>query len=157
VDETGEGMPSFARLLEDLFERYRKPNGRPYSNEEVANAIRGTGTHITQSYIWMLRRGDRDDPRGSHIKALAAFFGVPAGYFLDGDVYQSIVDGIRPIPEPRPRPQFMLRRVEAMSSESQQLLSEFVYRLGELEDGQGQGATNTRGCRCAGEDHRCAG
>ena len=144
-------MPSFAQLLEGLFERYRKPNGRPYSNEDVANAIRRTGTHITQSYIWMLRRGDREDPRGSHIKALAAFFGVPAGYFLDREVYQSIVDGIQPIPAPRPKPQFMLRQLEAMSSTSQNLLSAFVSRLGELEDSQGQGAANTDEARWAGE------
>jgi transcriptional regulator with XRE-family HTH domain len=133
-----EDMPSFGHLLEGLFDRRRKPNGRPYSNEEVAAAIRSTGVDISQNYIWCLRKGTRDDPRGSHIKALAQFFDVPAGYFLDHEIYRSIVDEPEPIPMPRARPvvkpQLMLRQLEAMSPESMQLLTDMADRLMQLED-----------------------
>jgi transcriptional regulator with XRE-family HTH domain len=63
------------------------PSGRgPYSNEEVAAAIEEKGgPTISGTYIWLLRRGQRDNPTKKHLEALADFFGVPAAYFFDED------------------------------------------------------------------------
>lgn len=60
------------------------PGGRgPYSNEEVARAIRAQGGDISKQYIAYLRKGERDNPRMHHLEALARFFGVPVAYFFD--------------------------------------------------------------------------
>ena len=77
---------SLADKLEHLFRTVRETARREYSNEEVAAAIaRDQGVTISASYIWYLRTGQRDNPTLKHLNALAAFFGVPAAYFLDDE------------------------------------------------------------------------
>lgn len=62
------------------------PRGRgPYSNEEVAKAVRAQGGDISKQYIAYLRKGERDNPRMHHLEALARFFGVPVAYFFDDE------------------------------------------------------------------------
>ena len=54
--------------------------------DEVAAAIAAKGyEHVSAGYIWALRRGERDNPTIKTVEALADFFGVPPGYFLDND------------------------------------------------------------------------
>src|SRR5262245_27224654 len=58
-----------------------------YTYAEVAEAIRTRGgPTISAMYLWQLRRGVRDNPTRRHLTALADFFGVPPGYFFDGEV-----------------------------------------------------------------------
>jgi transcriptional regulator with XRE-family HTH domain len=38
---------------------------------------------ISAVYIWELRKGVKDNPTKKHMEALASFFGVPSGYFMD--------------------------------------------------------------------------
>ncbi|SDC15093.1 helix-turn-helix domain-containing protein [Actinokineospora iranica] len=61
------------------------PAGRgPFTNEEIAAAIRGEqGIEVSHSAISAWRRGARDNPSFRHLEALAKFFGVPIGYFSD--------------------------------------------------------------------------
>ncbi|MBV9026470.1 MAG: helix-turn-helix transcriptional regulator [Streptomycetaceae bacterium] len=75
---------AFAELLDYLF-REVHPKGRgPYTYAEVAQGIRETsGVTISASAIQQLRTGTNTNPKMQTIKALAAFFGVPAGYFFD--------------------------------------------------------------------------
>jgi transcriptional regulator with XRE-family HTH domain len=55
--------------------------------DEVANAIAGQGgAHLSANYIWMLRKGQRDNPTVRAVESLARFFGVPTAYFFDSDV-----------------------------------------------------------------------
>ena len=124
-------MPSFAELLDGLFRRRRKADGRRHTNDEVAVAIKATGVDISQSYISMLRNGDRVDPRGSHIKALAQYFNVPAGYFLDQETYRSIEDESVSVQVPDQR--VRLRGLGPISQESRQLLESMAQRLSQLE------------------------
>ncbi|MEV0639913.1 helix-turn-helix transcriptional regulator [Streptomyces sp. NPDC050619] len=71
--------------LNSLFETMH-PHGRgPFSNEEVARAIRDQGGDISKQYIAYLRKGERGNPRIHHLDALARFFGVPVSYFFDED------------------------------------------------------------------------
>lgn len=76
---------SFAARLDRLFATVRPP-GRAgeYTYEQVAAGIaeRG-GPTISASYLYLLRRGVRDNPTKRHLEALAFFFGVPVSYFFD--------------------------------------------------------------------------
>lgn len=79
--------PTLADRLNHLFATVRPREGREYSNEHVAAAIGREGAvTISQSYIWALRKGSKDNPTMKHLEALARFFGVPVSYFFDDEV-----------------------------------------------------------------------
>lgn len=79
--------PTLADRLNHLFATVRPREGREYSNEHVAAAIGREGSvTISQSYIWALRKGSKDNPTMKHLEALARFFGVPVSYFFDDEV-----------------------------------------------------------------------
>jgi transcriptional regulator with XRE-family HTH domain len=80
------GSSALADRLNRLFETVHPPGRGPYSNEEVARAIRAEGGDISRAYLSYLRNGDRDNPTLQHLEALARFFGVPAAYFFDDNV-----------------------------------------------------------------------
>nr|WP_157528583.1 hypothetical protein [Kibdelosporangium sp. MJ126-NF4]CEL19366.1 hypothetical protein [Kibdelosporangium sp. MJ126-NF4]CTQ94835.1 hypothetical protein [Kibdelosporangium sp. MJ126-NF4] len=130
-------MPPLADLLNLLFDKRRRPDGRPYSNEDVASAIRAAEGQITQSYIWMLRRGTREDPKISHLKMLADFFEVPSGFFLDPDVYETTLAELSGEPAPDnpdgKLERVMLRRVSEMSPESRKLVISMIRHVSELD------------------------
>lgn len=77
---------SLADKLNHLFATATTRRGHEYSNEQAATAIVATGVTISQSYIWQLRKGRKDNPTFKHLRALAAFFGVPVSYFFDDAV-----------------------------------------------------------------------
>lgn len=88
-DEPSGGSPargSLAWKLNRLFATVH-PSGRgEYSADEVARAIneRGGGS-ISPAYIYLLRKGQRDNPTKRHLELLAAFFGVTPSYFFDDE------------------------------------------------------------------------
>jgi transcriptional regulator with XRE-family HTH domain len=86
---TDESPPDAGRLatrLNHLFATVH-PRGRgPYSNEEVAKAIRAQGGDISKAYLAYLRNGSRNNPTMQHLAALATFFGVSPAYFFDDEV-----------------------------------------------------------------------
>lgn len=75
---------TLAQKLDHLFKTVH-PGGRgEYTYQEVANALQEQGgPTISATYVWQLRRGDRDNPTKRHLEALASFFGVPVSYFFD--------------------------------------------------------------------------
>jgi transcriptional regulator with XRE-family HTH domain len=77
---------SLAGKLNHLFATVIPAGRRPYSTEEVARFITDDGVPISGSYIWLLRKGQRNNPTLRHIVALSKFFGVPPAYFFDDDV-----------------------------------------------------------------------
>jgi transcriptional regulator with XRE-family HTH domain len=77
---------TLADKLNHLFANTTTRGGQEYSNEQAAAAIVATGVTISQSYIWQLRKGKKDNPTFKHLQALAAFFGVPVSYFFDDEV-----------------------------------------------------------------------
>ncbi|MFI6377464.1 helix-turn-helix domain-containing protein [Streptomyces sp. NPDC050546] len=85
-----ETPASLAGKLNRLFATVRPDGGSEYSNEQVAAAIRETGVHISQSYIWQLRKEKKTNPTLRHLQALADFFGVPAAYFFDDQVSEGV-------------------------------------------------------------------
>lgn len=84
---------TLAQRLNHLFATVRPRGGREYSNEQVAAAIGREGVvTISQSYIWSLRKGSKDNPTMKHLEALARFFGVPVSYFFDDEVTGRVND-----------------------------------------------------------------
>lgn len=81
-----ERARELAGKLNHLFANATTRGGQEFSNEHVAAAIVATGVTISQSYIWQLRKGKKDNPTFKHLQALAAFFGVPVSYFFDDEV-----------------------------------------------------------------------
>jgi transcriptional regulator with XRE-family HTH domain len=77
---------SLADRLNHLFDIVHPPGLLPYSNEEVARAVREQGGDISRAYLSYLRNGDRTNPTFQHLQALARFFGVTPAYFFDDDV-----------------------------------------------------------------------
>ncbi len=82
---------SLAWKLNRLFETIHPAGRDEYSPEEVARAINdaGRGT-ISPAYIYMLRKGQRDNPTKRHLELLASFFGVTPAYFFDEEAARRI-------------------------------------------------------------------
>ena len=78
---------TLAARLNRLFAANTRPDGREWTNEQVAKAIQESkyGRTISHTYIWQLRNGVRDNPTLRHLQGLAHFFGVPVRYFVDDD------------------------------------------------------------------------
>ncbi|MFG2059410.1 helix-turn-helix domain-containing protein [Micromonospora sp. NPDC048930] len=85
---------SLADKINNLFDTIRRPDGTPHSNEEVAAAMAKTGgtSTISATYLWLLRRGERDNPTKRHLEALAKFFDVSPAYFFDDAKSRAIAD-----------------------------------------------------------------
>lgn len=78
------GTGSLAAKLNRLVATVHPAGRGPYTNEEIAAAIRGEqGVDLTHSAVSAWRRGTRDNPSFRHLAALAKFFGVPIAYFSD--------------------------------------------------------------------------
>lgn len=89
-DETPD-PPTLAGKIDHLFRTVRAPGGGEHSLEHVARAIAESGgPTISATYLWQLRRGARDNPRMSHLHALAGFFGVDPAYFFPGELREDL-------------------------------------------------------------------
>jgi transcriptional regulator with XRE-family HTH domain len=81
-DEPAPG--TLAAKLDRLFRIVHPPGRGEYTYEEVAAALKAQGgPTISNSYVWQLRKGIRDNPTKRHLEALAQFFGVEPSYFFD--------------------------------------------------------------------------
>jgi transcriptional regulator with XRE-family HTH domain len=123
-----------ADKLNHLFATVHPAERGPYSNEEVAAAIRDRGPTISGTYIWLLRKGDRDNPTLKHLEALAAFFGVPAAYFFDDDAAARIDAELDLLATMRDLGvQRVAMRMAGLSSRSLESIAEVIERVRELE------------------------
>lgn len=144
----GGDASTLADKLNHLFATIRPGGGarREFSNEHVATEIgRASGVAISQSYIWQLRKGKKDNPTLKHLQALADFFGIPAAYFVDSEV-TARVDGQlrtlvaeqarREIDETHHQAALMAMRAGELSPERRRQvmdLLEVVYQLEQAE------------------------
>ena len=126
---------SLAERLNHLF-RTVHPAGRgEYSSEEVASAIaeRG-GPTVSATYIWMLRKGTRDNPTKKHIEALSDFFGVPPAYFFDEESAARIESELAVVAALRDAAVHRVAlRAAGLSSASLAALAEMIDRVRTLE------------------------
>ncbi|WFE40971.1 hypothetical protein [Micromonospora sp. WMMD998] len=154
-------LDTLAARLEYLFDRIRPvpaelgesdEPGRRYTNKEIADKINATapetGVSISAAYIGELRRGVASDPRTSHVRALAAAFGVSSGYFVDDAAARRIQEQITLLSELRRMDvkQVALRQVlvdNGLSARDTQLVEQMVARLRAVTDAGGPGGTST--------------
>ncbi|NEK96595.1 XRE family transcriptional regulator [Modestobacter muralis] len=92
-DQSGSASRTFAQRLDLLF-RATHPAGRDeVGYQEVADAVASAGgPTVTANYLYLLRTGRRSNPRMDLVRALARYFNVPAGYFIDDEVAQNYTD-----------------------------------------------------------------
>ncbi|MDA8303247.1 MAG: helix-turn-helix domain-containing protein [Actinomycetota bacterium] len=87
MSEGAQPGRSFADKLNHLFATVHPRDRRPYSMDEVAAGITEQGGEpVSASYLWMLRKGQRDNPTIKTVEAIARFFGVPTAYFFDDEL-----------------------------------------------------------------------
>jgi transcriptional regulator with XRE-family HTH domain len=126
---------TLAEKLEYLFRTVHPRNRGEYSLEEVAEAIsrRGVST-ISANYLWLLRKGLRDNPTKKHLEALAEFFGVPVAYFFDDelaarvDAQLELLGALRDADVRR-----IAMRAAGLSPESLRTIAATIERLRQLE------------------------
>ena len=71
-----------AQKFETLLERYRRPDGRKWSGQEIDEA---TGGVVTRSYVTNLRKGRIENPGYEKLAAMAKAMGFPPEvWFEDG-------------------------------------------------------------------------
>src|SRR5215207_6374798 len=71
-----------AQKFETLLERYRRPDGRRWSGQEIDEA---TGGVVTRSYVTNLRKGRIENPGYEKMRAIAKAMGFPPEvWFEDG-------------------------------------------------------------------------
>ncbi|HET9516687.1 MAG TPA: hypothetical protein VFO77_03055, partial [Actinoplanes sp.] len=144
-------LDAFADKLSYLFDKIRPtadeladPDevGRPYTNKEIADKINSvsaaSGVKISAAYVGELRRGVADDPRTSHVRALAAAFQVDPAFFLDDKVTRRVQEQITMLTQLREMKvqQVALRTVLAdtgLSPASALIVEQMVARLQEVE------------------------
>jgi transcriptional regulator with XRE-family HTH domain len=126
---------TLARKINYLFETLRRPDGKPYSNEEVAESINERGeTTISGTYLWYLRRGDRDNPTKKHLEVLARFFDVSPAFFFDDHRSRAIAGPSVPAPRPADNPARRVAvRLDGLSPRSLHTVAELIDRVRELE------------------------
>ncbi|MFI9648071.1 helix-turn-helix domain-containing protein [Streptomyces sp. NPDC052040] len=73
-----------AERLDRLF-RSSRPEGRPWTNDEVAARLKQANPklRVSGAYLSALRNGKRERPSPELLAALARFFGVKSAYFFD--------------------------------------------------------------------------
>ncbi len=142
------GGRSLADKLNRLFARHTARSGQEYSNEQVAGAIADTGVTISQSYIWQLRKGKKDNPTFKHLQALAGFFGVPVSYFFDDEVTDRVDERLQSLRDEQTRlneiaggseVRLMAMRAGELSPDRRRLVMELldvVYRQEQAERGE---------------------
>lgn len=121
-------QPSFAELIQHLFETHRRPDGKEYSLTEVCDALDGA---IAPSYLSRLRSGKITNPGRETLVELCRFFKVSPTYFfpelagadLTNEVYQG-----------RPRDITFVFRGDSLDEETAERLQELVKRLKASED-----------------------
>lgn len=150
---------TLAAKLNHLFATRLRPEGKEYSNEQVATAILATKSvkTLSQSYIWQLRNGVKDNPTVRHLQGLANFFEVPVAYFFDDDVSDRVDQQLEEIRAARDQltelaasselQLLAMRAGELSPARRQQVIDllDVVYRLEQAERGDhpiGSGGTN---------------
>ena len=126
---------TLAEKVDRLFQQVH-PRGRgEYSYEEVAEGIRQRGgPTISATYLWLLRKGQRDNPTKKHLEALADFFGVPPAYFFDDaaaarvDAQLELLVALRDAPVRQ-----IALRAHGLSPESLLAIAQMIEHVRQLE------------------------
>jgi transcriptional regulator with XRE-family HTH domain len=134
TDVGPDGRRTLAEKIDRLF-RAVHPADREYTHEEVASAIRKDGgPTISATYLWQLRKGQRNNPTMRHLEALSKFFGVPPAYFFDDEVSAQIDSELSLLASMRDiSVRQVALRASGLSQESIQAIVDMIERVRELE------------------------
>jgi len=126
---------ALAAKLDRLFKTIHPAGRGEYTPDEVAAEIRSRGgPTISSTYLYMLRKGERDNPTKKHLEALADFFGVPAGYFFDDATAARVESELDALVALRDSPvREIALRAAGLSPQSLATIREVVERVRQLE------------------------
>ncbi|MFE9631917.1 helix-turn-helix domain-containing protein [Streptomyces sp. NPDC006463] len=134
ANSDGGARLSLADKINHLFDTVVPAGRQPYNTEEVARAITETGIPISGSYIWLLRKGQRDNPTLKHLEGIAAFFGVPPAYFFNDQVASDVHAQLALLAALRDsNVQHVALRAAGLSSASLNSISELIEHVRALE------------------------
>jgi transcriptional regulator with XRE-family HTH domain len=123
---------SVADKLNTLIEERWRHLPKPPGNAAIAREIRReTGLSISTGYLWMLRTGQRGNPTGDRLQALAKFFGRPPAYFFDHEVTSEDMELAACLRQQGVR--MIALRAEGLSEQSQRAILELVERARQIE------------------------
>ena len=135
----GEGEPARPRALAEkidrLFRTVHTRNQREYSLGEVAAGIRRRGgPTISANYLWLLRKGLRDNPTKKHLEARSDWFGVSPAYFFDDELTERIdaeLDLLAALRDAQVR--HLALRAFALSPQTLRAIADMVERARQIE------------------------
>lgn len=78
----GVASLTLADKLDRCFRTMHPADRGEWTYREVSAEIAKTGVSVSPSYIWQLRKGQRDNPTVRQIQAIADFFHIPITYFF---------------------------------------------------------------------------
>lgn len=81
---------TFAARLNRLFDTVYPPGRGPHTSAEVIAALKAEGITMSAPYLSQLRSGNRTNPSGATMAALANFFRIKAAYFTDDEYYEKL-------------------------------------------------------------------
>ena len=81
--ETRSVQASFAQKLEQLFDTVHSPGGRPYTPEDLADALHEEGIPLAERLVERLLAGIGGRPPDATSAAIARFFGVEPGVLTE--------------------------------------------------------------------------
>jgi transcriptional regulator with XRE-family HTH domain len=120
-------------LFENLWPRDLDP---PQTYVAAAAAIHAaTGEDISSTTVWKLRTGRADNPQFKTLKALAAFFNVPIGYFGDDEESETLADQLALLTLLRDSgvDRASLRALVHLPDEGRQMVAEFLASAARME------------------------
>lgn len=126
---------TFAELLDYLFREVHPKDRGPYTYAEVSQGIRDTSNvTISASAIQQLRTGKNSNPKMETVRALASFFGVPAGYFFEEEVAERTRAEIEVVAAMRDQEvRRVALRANGLSTSSLQMLNAVIDQARRLE------------------------
>lgn len=87
---------SFAEKLTTAREAIRRPDGKMYTLEEIAEGVRSyTGDTCSKQYIGDLLSGKYTAPTQPKIEGLAHFLGLPPSYFFNDVLSRQMQEDLR--------------------------------------------------------------
>jgi len=139
---------SLGEKIEWLIEqRWPAAAPEPRTNADIAAAITAaTGEELSSTGIWKLRTGRGDNPTLKTMTAMARFFGVPVGYFGEGEAAESIGDEIALLALLRGKDigRESLRALASLSGPGRQAVAEIIAAVARMEQAQaGAGSPET--------------
>ncbi|KRE30303.1 secretion protein EspR [Mycobacterium sp. Soil538] len=83
-------MTTFAERLNRLFDTVYPPGRGPHTSAEVVAALKTEGMTMSAPYLSQLRSGNRTNPSGATMAALANFFRIRSDFFTDDSYYAKL-------------------------------------------------------------------